>query len=179
VTSLVRFAPGARFPFHAHPEGEEILVLEGEFADENGIYPAGTYLFNPDSSAHAPFSREGCLLLVKLRQYPGERERVVAEAAGLPWLPGRAPGITQQVLYRQPGLPELVRLVRLAPATEVPAHDHPEGEEVFVLEGAIADAHGHYGRHCWFHYPRGSRHRPWSETGCLLYVRSGGQTVLG
>ena len=36
VTSLVRYAPGGAFPEHTHPEGEEILVLEGEFTDEHG-----------------------------------------------------------------------------------------------------------------------------------------------
>lgn len=40
VTSLVRYAPGGAFPEHAHPEGEEILVLAGVFSDEHGDYPA-------------------------------------------------------------------------------------------------------------------------------------------
>src|SRR5688572_21547105 len=34
VTSIVRYAPGASYPIHSHPGGEEILVLEGTFADE-------------------------------------------------------------------------------------------------------------------------------------------------
>ncbi|MDP4917861.1 MAG: cupin domain-containing protein, partial [Haliea sp.] len=32
VTSLVRYEPGATFPAHDHPQGEEILVLEGVFS---------------------------------------------------------------------------------------------------------------------------------------------------
>jgi anti-sigma factor ChrR (cupin superfamily) len=36
VTSVVRYLPGAKFPAHDHPEGEEILVLEGTFSDEHG-----------------------------------------------------------------------------------------------------------------------------------------------
>ena len=80
VTSLVRYAPGGSFRPHAHPEGEEILVLAGVFADEHGAYPAGTYLFNPDGSRHAPRSEVGCLLFVRLRQSPGaERPRVVVD----------------------------------------------------------------------------------------------------
>lgn len=53
------------------PDGEEVLVLEGVFSDEHGIYPTGTYLFNPEGFCHAPFSDEGCYILVKLRQAPG------------------------------------------------------------------------------------------------------------
>ena len=38
ATSLVRYAPNSDFPSHRHGGGEEILVLEGEFADEHGEY---------------------------------------------------------------------------------------------------------------------------------------------
>jgi anti-sigma factor ChrR (cupin superfamily) len=40
ATSIVRYAPGSRFPHHAHPGGEEFLVLEGTFQDETGDFPA-------------------------------------------------------------------------------------------------------------------------------------------
>ena len=66
ATSVVRYAPGASYPGHTHSGGEEILVLEGTFADEHGVYPAGTYLRNPPGSAHHPYSPDGCLLFVKL-----------------------------------------------------------------------------------------------------------------
>jgi anti-sigma factor ChrR (cupin superfamily) len=66
ATSVVRYAPGASFPAHIHPGGEEILVLEGTFTDEQGTYPAGTYLRNPPGSRHHPYSPDGCVLFVKL-----------------------------------------------------------------------------------------------------------------
>ena len=75
VTSLVRYEPGAAFPVHDHPEGEEILVLEGVFSDEHGDWPAGTWLLNPEGFRHAPFSKKGCLLFVKLRQAAGTARR--------------------------------------------------------------------------------------------------------
>lgn len=70
ATSVVRYAPGARFPRHVHDEGEEFLVLDGVFADEHGVYPAGTWVRNPPGTAHAPFTERGCTLFVKLRQTP-------------------------------------------------------------------------------------------------------------
>ena len=63
--ALVRWEPGTRFPLHAHPGGEEIFVLEGVFEDEQGAYPAGTWLRNPAGSRHAHFSSRGCLIWVK------------------------------------------------------------------------------------------------------------------
>ncbi|MFM7784015.1 MAG: cupin domain-containing protein, partial [Gammaproteobacteria bacterium] len=71
ATSLVRYAPASRFPTHVHGGGEEILVLEGVFSDEHGDWGPGSYLRNPPGSAHAPFSVQGCTILVKLWQFAG------------------------------------------------------------------------------------------------------------
>lgn len=67
VTSVVRYEPDSSFPAHDHPEGEEILVLDSVFSDEHGDWPAGSFLLNPEGFRHAPFSRPGCVLFVKLR----------------------------------------------------------------------------------------------------------------
>ena len=70
VTSVVRYEPDSRFPTHDHPEGEEILVLEGEFADEAGTYSAGCWLRFPVGSAHHPRSAAGCTLYIKRSGLP-------------------------------------------------------------------------------------------------------------
>ena len=67
ATSIVRYQPGSAFQTHTHEFGEEILVLDGVFSDETGDYPAGTYIMNPPGSSHAPHSKTGCTLFVKLR----------------------------------------------------------------------------------------------------------------
>lgn len=174
VTSIVRYVPGSRFAHHAHPDGEEILVLEGTFADEHGSYPAGTYLLNPDGFRHAPRSEEGCLLLVKLRQYPGsDRGHRVVDSSHAAWQPSEPPGREVLTLYDEPGHPESMRLVRLAPGTRVTEHDHPGGEEVYVISGSLADAEGTYEQGTWLRFPDGSRHQPFSDEGCTLYVKTG------
>ena len=67
ATSIVRYAPGARFDRHVHGGGEEILVLQGVFSDEWGHYPQGSWLRSPRWSQHAPFTgAEGALILVKV-----------------------------------------------------------------------------------------------------------------
>jgi anti-sigma factor ChrR (cupin superfamily) len=70
-TALVRFAPGAAFKTHRHPGGEEILILDGVLEDEFGSYSKGSWLRNAPMSRHAPFSREGCVLLVKVGHLDG------------------------------------------------------------------------------------------------------------
>jgi anti-sigma factor ChrR (cupin superfamily) len=64
-TALVRWAPETYFNPHRHFGGEEIFVLDGVFEDEHGRYEAGTWIRSPHMSAHKPFSREGCTILVK------------------------------------------------------------------------------------------------------------------
>jgi anti-sigma factor ChrR (cupin superfamily) len=174
VTSVVRYDAGSRFHEHPHPDGEEILVLDGIFSDEHGDYPAGTFLLNPEGFVHAPFSREGCVLLVKLRQYPGrDRHHVVVDTRTAPWLDTPVVGITYQQLYGEPGHPERIVHVTMAPGSKSVVHEHPAGEEVFVLEGECRDEFGSYDSGDWVRYPAGSRHQFASEAGCRLYVKTG------
>ncbi|NJN71720.1 MAG: cupin [Limnothrix sp. RL_2_0] len=63
--ALVKWEPGTKFQTHKHWGGEEIFVIEGTFADEQGVYPQGTWLRNPSGSIHTPFSEEGCTIYVK------------------------------------------------------------------------------------------------------------------
>ena len=61
---LERWEPGAA-PAESHPQGAEIFVLEGGFADEHGTYPAGAWLRLPAGAAHSPRTDEGCVVYVK------------------------------------------------------------------------------------------------------------------
>lgn len=64
--ALVKWAPHTRFQPHTHLGGEEILVLEGVFRDEHGVYPQGSWLRSPHRSRHNPFTEaEGALIWVK------------------------------------------------------------------------------------------------------------------
>lgn len=172
VTSIVRYAPGAQFPEHPHPQGEEILVLDGTFSDQRGDFPAGTYMLNPEGFRHAPFSREGCVLFVKLRQYAGDqRESVLLETQRGSW-EARQEGVRSLELYRSARHVDRVRLTQLSPGVELPPIALPGGEELFVVSGELADEQGTYPAHTWLLLPPGSSHRPRSAAGCLLYVRS-------
>ena len=173
ATSIVRYAPGSHFARHEHGGGEEILVLEGTFADESGEYPAGTYLRNPPGSAHAPYSQEGCLLFVKLRQFAADDTASVRlDTRQAPWRQGLVPGLSVLPLHSHNGID--TALVRWAPGTQFNAHTHPGGEEILVLEGVFRDEAGEYPRGTWLRSPRWSRHAPFTgPEGALIYVKVG------
>jgi len=172
ATSIVRYAPGARFTTHVHELGEEILVLEGTFSDETGDYGPGSYLKNPPGSSHAPFSVGGCTLFVKLRHLqPHDSERVVVDTRQARWRQGMVAGLT--VLPLSEFGTHHTALVRWAPGTFFNPHRHYGGEEIFVVEGVFEDEHGRYPQGCWIRSPHLSQHQPFSREGCLIFVKTG------
>jgi anti-sigma factor ChrR (cupin superfamily) len=61
--AYLRYEPGAAVPRHRHAGFEHILVLEGEQADDDGTYPAGTLLVHAPGTEHRVWSVAGCLVL--------------------------------------------------------------------------------------------------------------------
>lgn len=175
VTSVVRYEPGARFPAHDHPGGEEILVLQGVFSDEHGDWPAGSYLLNPEGFRHAPFSESGCLIFVKLRQFPGtDREKVAIDTHASPWLNGKITGVESKLLYQQDGFADSTWLERWSPGASCVLDVTRLGLELFVLEGAINTAERQYPEGSWLRLPHGTSLVLDSENGCTLYVKRDG-----
>jgi anti-sigma factor ChrR (cupin superfamily) len=172
ATTIVRFAPGSKFDAHTHGGGEEFLVLEGVFSDETGDFPAGSYVRNPIGTSHKPHTDEGCTIFVKLYQF-GARDdaqfHVDTGKAG--FRPGSVEGLT--VLPLHSAGHENVALVRWAPGTRFTRHSHWGGEEILVLDGVFQDEHGAYPKGSWLRSPHLSEHMPFSEEGCLIYVKTG------
>lgn len=172
ATSLVRYAPGSSFSTHTHGGGEEFLVLEGVFSDEQGDYPTGTYVRNPVGSQHTPQSQSGCTILVKLWQMsPQDQTRVVIDTHKNSWFPGLVDGLQVMPLHNYGT--ENVALVKWQPGTVFQRHSHFGGEEIYVIEGVFSDEHGNYPQGTWIRSPHGSVHTPFSQEGCLIYVKTG------
>lgn len=172
ATSIVRYAPGSFFSAHTHGGGEEFLVLEGVFSDEHGDFGPGTYVRNPVGSRHTPYSKDGATILVKLWQmHPEDQQQVVIDTHRADWAPGLVSGL--RVLPLHAHGTEQVALVKWEPGTKFQPHRHWGGEEIFVLAGTFADEQGIYPQGTWLRNPPGSTHMPFSEEGCLIYVKTG------
>jgi anti-sigma factor ChrR (cupin superfamily) len=179
VTSVVRYDPRSSFAAHGHPDGEEILVLEGIFTDDRGDWPAGTYLLNPEGYRHAPSSRDGCVLFVKLRQFPGlDRQQVALDTNRMSWRPGALEGIETMPLYSQPGYGDTMALERWRGGFACDEREYAGGAEIFVLDGAFSDESGNYAAGTWIRLPQGAKHSPRTDNGCTLYLKQGGHAYL-
>lgn len=169
ATSLVSYAPQSFFPAHAHPRGEEILVLSGTFSDADGDCPAGTYIRNPPGSSHRPFSVDGATIFVKLRQmHPQDAQQVridTRDAANWRDTDGR----DTCALYA--GFGEQVCLQKLPPGGTLFCDPVP-GAEILVLDGSLL----YEGMACetgsWIRLPAGGYPQVAAgEPGVTLYLK--------
>lgn len=67
---LCQLTSGAQLGTQIYPGGAELLIIEGEFTDEIGVYPTGTWLRLPTGTKHAPRSDGGCLFYLKTGHFP-------------------------------------------------------------------------------------------------------------
>ena len=171
TTSVVTYAPNSHFPAHTHPKGEEIFVLEGVFSDENGDYEAGTYIRNPAGSSHSPFSKEGCKLFVKLNQFLAADDQPIAiNTNKQEWLQGHG---ELKVMPLSSFGTTGTALVKWPPGARFTPHNHFRGEEIFVLSGTFIDEHGRYPAGTWIRSPHMSSHNPYTDEGCIIFVKTG------
>ncbi|MFK8136988.1 MAG: cupin domain-containing protein [Bdellovibrionales bacterium] len=171
VTSIVKYERGSKFSEHEHPYGEEIYVLDGVFSDENGDYPKGTYLRNPPGSRHSPFSKEGCVLFVKLDQFsPKDSKEIRINTHSMTWLPGIG---NLEVVPLHTFASENVALVKWPKGERFQKHTHFGGEEILVLSGEFRDEFGTYPELTWLRNPHLSKHSPFVVEETVIYVKTG------
>ena len=60
---MLKFEPGASYPNHNHPAGEEVFILEGEVRFGPIQLSQCDYLYTPPNGTHSVYSRTGCVML--------------------------------------------------------------------------------------------------------------------
>lgn len=153
ATTIVRFAPGSAFSAHTHDGGEEYLVLDGTFQDEDGDFPVGAYVRNPPTTSHTPAAKDGATILVKLHQFDlADRTQVQVNSETAQWAKA-ADGIEALPLHQDDR--EIVVMERWAPGAE--RHlDASGGLEMFVITGSAVEGGDTLGPWDWLRVPVGS-----------------------
>ena len=175
ATTIVRFAPGHSFSPHTHGGGEEFVVLDGVFQDEDGDYPVGTYVRNPPTTRHTPGSEQGCTIFVKLWQFdPEDRNQFRMDMAE--GLVADAAGVARTELHRDAR--ETVSHCALDPGVAL-VEETPGGIELLVLSGSLTEGGDMLGEGSWLRLPDGqglaasageAGARIWIKTGHLRFV---------
>ena len=171
ATSLVRYAPDSYFDPHTHGGGEEFLVVSGTFSDEHGDYEAGTYVRNPVGSSHKPYSKDGCVIFVKLWQMvPEDQEfvRIKTDTANWQDAPG---GVSSLPLTERPE--ETVCMIDLAPGATYAIGPEAGGAEVLTLSGSLTLDGAPMPEAAWARLPKGLPADLTSPTGARFYLKTG------
>ncbi len=171
ATSIVRYAPGAHFPCHQHPGGEEILVLSGTFSEGDAHYPAGWYIRNPPGSSHQPASQEGAVIFVKLWQMPQrERQSVRINTRDKARWVVRDGRESCLLFFDQVEHVSIERIPEGGRACLGPV----EGAEMLILEGSLQEGAQAYPRGSWMRLPPGEyRDLVAGNTGASVYLKTG------
>jgi anti-sigma factor ChrR (cupin superfamily) len=99
-------------------------------------------------------------------------QRLAIFSVDLPWLASPIKGVDRIMLERDGDeVARATSLVRYAPKSNFSHHQHDLGEEFLVLEGVFYDEHGQYPVGTYVKNPPGSSHKPFTDTGCTLFVK--------
>lgn len=107
-----------------------------------------------------------------MRIHADPQLRAVVYSEQLPWMRSPLPGVERRMLERDGAeRARATSIVRYAAGARFDEHVHELGEEILVLDGTLSDEHGSYAAGTYLHNPPGSAHAPWSDTGCVLWVK--------
>ncbi|HEY3730060.1 MAG TPA: cupin domain-containing protein [Steroidobacteraceae bacterium] len=110
--------------------------------------------------------------MLEQRLHADFSRRVVIHTEQQPWIPSPQAGVQRRPLDRIGGeVARATSIVRFAPESAFPAHQHGLGEELLVLEGVFSDERGDYPRGTYVRDPPGSGHSPRTDLGCMLLVK--------
>ena len=99
-------------------------------------------------------------------------EKVVLQTHDLKWVSSPTSGVSRKLLDRMGDeIAKATSIVNYAPNTAFPVHSHDGGEEILVLEGTFSDEHGDYPAGTYLRNPPNSRHAPYSNEGCTIFVK--------
>lgn len=178
-TALLKLEPGSTLPTEDLQTRMDIVVIEGAYEDELGSYAKYTFVREMPGARRTLSSRSGCTLYVKRRvpiradEHGAERSVVVVDRSK--WVAiGQRFGMATH-LYRDIHGLETSRLGEMTPDKHIPSHDHAIGEETMILYGCLKDEHRVYTQGCWFRFPHGYEHAPYTlpDTPCGMLIREG------
>jgi quercetin dioxygenase-like cupin family protein len=94
----------------------------------------------------------------------------VVRTATAAWKPSAVAGVSVKALRRDTATGASTSLVRFEPGTKFPAHNHPAGEEVFVVEGDFTIGPHRLTAGDYLYTPPNEKHAASTEHGCLIIV---------
>ena len=105
---------------------------------------------------------------MELTSNPPELRSIYIDPDEMEWSTSDFPGIRHKVLWSDPESGRSTILFNLEPGAVVPAHEHTDVEQTWVISGSFEDAEGRAlpGHYIW--RPAGNRHEARSVDGAVI-----------
>lgn len=99
-------------------------------------------------------------------------KHIVIDTLAESWTDSPMPGVKRKRLAREDAEQgHATSIVMYEPGAKFSTHGHPLGEEILVLDGVFSDETGHYPAGTYLRNPEGFQHAPYSDEGCILFVK--------
>jgi quercetin dioxygenase-like cupin family protein len=96
--------------------------------------------------------------------------KIVVSARDGGWEPSRIPGVSFRLLHPAKERNAGTFLVKMEPGTRYPPHEHPGGEEVFVVAGSMTVGGEDLSDGDYLYTPPGGAHDASTTNGCVFLV---------
>ncbi|MPR05495.1 cupin domain-containing protein [Microvirga tunisiensis] len=98
---------------------------------------------------------------------PPELQSRFVDVPNMPWVETDFPGIEMKMLYKDEQGRSTI-MFRMAPGAVVPAHEHTDFEQTFMLEGSLEDDEGKCTAGTYVWRPAGNKHIARSPDGAVF-----------
>jgi ChrR Cupin-like domain len=147
----------------------DVYLLQGELICQDNRYSVGSY-FSGAEEVYLQAGSAGALVYIYTDTSPSQNKLTAIRPSQLSWVDGAVNGMSVAVLSM---LQHQLILVNWRPGTFAHQHDHPYGEEIFVISGELCEERGAYPAGSWIRLYPGSVHAPYSKKGALIMLRNG------
>jgi len=168
VAGIVTLAPFCDLPWRDAAR-LDVYVLRGGVTEPGADYGEGAFISRDHRSGLAA-SGQGATLFVYRDQFAAGGGNLTLAPQAQRWYPGRVEGMSATLLSEHH---HRLILVRWKPGTRAQLHQHPWGEEIYVLEGVLQDQRGSYPAGSWQRLHADSVHAPFAEEDTLIMLRNG------
>lgn len=150
----------------------DFFVLKGTLITKDSIVVSRYTLITQQWGDWPCGGEEGATVLVYAEKSPSVSiKNIVMTPDNHLWVNGAVPGMKLALLKTYP---HKLMLIKWTPGTKVSHHEHPTGEEIFVLEGKLKDADWRGAKTgSWQRLKPGATHAPYTDENTLILLRQG------
>ena len=146
----------------------DIYIYKGELLENGKEYWIGTFLIRSiDTNLYS--GNSGAILFVYSDVFKGTLHETIGPEERK-WHRGSAVGMEIAPLIN---IGHQLSLISWMPGTSISNHEHPFGEEIFVIKWELQDARGKYPAWTWQRFHPNSHHTPFVDVETLILLRNG------